>query len=90
MRSALLTTAGSEVLIDQYGIHPVKILRGWFALLAGLVEKRVNKMANKAKDAVNDFLFFRRFIFESVIYFFAHWADWIFLRITRWDPLLAT
>ena len=90
MRSALLTTAGSEVLIDQYGIQPVRILRGWFALLAGLDVNRVNKMANNAKDAVTDFLFFRCFIFESVIDFFTHWADWIFLRITRWDPLLAT
>ena len=90
MRSALLTTAGSEVLIDQYGIQPVRIFRGWFALLAGLDVNRVNKMANKATDAVRDFLFFRRFIFKSVIDFFTHWADWIFLWITRWNPLLAT
>ena len=90
MRSALLTTAGSEVLIDQYGIQPVKIFRGWFALLAGFEVNTVNNMANRAKEAINDFLFFRRFIFESVIDFFTHWADWIFLRITRWDPLLAT
>jgi len=90
MRSALLTTAGSEVLIDQYGIQPVRILRGWFALVAGLAVNRFSKMANKAKDAINDFLFFWCFIFESVIDFFTHWADWIFLRITRWDPLLAT
>ena len=90
MRSALFTTDGSEVFIDQYGIQPVRILRGWFALLAGLDVNRVKNMANKAKDAVSNFLFFRRFIFESVIDFFTHWADWIFLWITRWNPLLAT
>ena len=90
MRSALLTTAGSEVLIDQYGIQPVIIFRGWFALLAGFEVNTVNNMANRAKEAINDFLFLRRFIFESVIDFFTYWADWIFLRITRWDPLLAT
>ena len=90
MRSALFTTDGSEVFIDQYGIQPVRILRGWFALLAGLDVNRVKNMANKAKDAVSNFLFFRRFIFKSVIEFFTHWADWIFLRIARRDPLLAT
>ena len=90
MRSALFTTDGSEVFIDQYGIQPVRILRGWFALLAGLDVNRVKKMANKAKDAVSNFLFFRRFIFESVIDFFTHWADWIFLWITRWNPFFST
>ena len=89
-RSALFNTAGSDVLIDQYGIQPVKILRGWFALLAGLEVKRVNKMASNAKKVVSAVLFFRRFTFESVIDFFTHWADWIFFRIARWDPLLAT
>ena len=90
MRSALFRTAGREVLIDQYGIQPVKIFRGVASLLAGFEINTFNEMASKANKVVSEILFFRRFIFESVIDFFTHWADWIFLWITRWNPLLAT
>ena len=58
--------------------------------MAGLAVKRVNKMASNAKKVVSEILFLGRFIFEAVIDFFAHWADRIFFRIARWDPLLAT
>ena len=89
IRSALLTAACSEVFIDQYGIQPVKILRGGIGLFAGAAAAVVKALATSVTTIVKATLFFRRFIFDAVINFFARWADGVLFWITRWNPFFA-